>query len=66
MNWFLHLADARRTIESWRQDYNAQRPHSALGYRTPHELAALFTEAVIPLMPQKQEQPNGGDTPELI
>jgi putative transposase len=41
-NWFLHLADARRTIESWRQDYNEQRPHSALAYRTPHEFASLF------------------------
>jgi putative transposase len=41
-NWFVHLADARRRIESWRQDYNEQRPHSALAYRTPHEFASLF------------------------
>jgi putative transposase len=45
-NWFLHLADARRIIESWRQDYNAQRPHSALAYRTPQEFAALFTKPI--------------------
>jgi putative transposase len=41
-NWFLNMADARRTIESWRRDYNEQRPHSALAYRTPYEFAALF------------------------
>ena len=39
-NWFLNAADARRKILDWRQDYNQQRPHSALGYRTPSEYAA--------------------------
>lgn len=38
-NWFGDLAEARRTIEGWRQDYNQVRPHSALGYRTPEEFA---------------------------
>jgi putative transposase len=38
-NWFLDLAEARRIIEAWRQDYNQCRPHSALGYRTPEEFA---------------------------
>jgi putative transposase len=33
-NWFGDLAEARETIEAWRQDYNQCRPHSALGYRT--------------------------------
>ena len=28
-------------IESWRQHYNAVRPHSSLGYLTPNEFAAL-------------------------
>jgi putative transposase len=36
-SWFLSLADARRIIEAWRQDYNAVRPHSSLGYLTPEE-----------------------------
>ena len=39
-NWFLDLADARQIIEAWRLDYNSSRPHSALGYATPEELAA--------------------------
>lgn len=36
-NWFTTLADARVSIEQWRQDYNHARPHSSLGYRTPTE-----------------------------
>ncbi len=41
-HWFLGLADARRIIEAWRQDYNQHRPHSAIGHRTPEELRAEF------------------------
>jgi len=32
--WFLNLADVKRKIESWREEYNAERPHSSLDYRT--------------------------------
>jgi len=38
-NWFISLADARRKIEAWRIEYNGQRPHSSLGYKTPDEYA---------------------------
>jgi putative transposase len=38
-HWFRDLEEAREKIETWRQDYNQQRPHSALGYRTPEEFA---------------------------
>ena len=44
-NWFLSLAQARTTIESWRCDYNGERPHSALDYRTPNEFATLLAHA---------------------
>jgi putative transposase len=40
-HWFLDLADARRIIAAWRQDYNTRRPHSALGGRTPEEFAKV-------------------------
>ena len=40
-NWFATLADARQKIEAWREDYNEQRPHSSLDYRTPREFAAI-------------------------
>lgn len=39
-HWFTSLDDARQTIEAWRIDYNQQRPHSSLGYRTPEEVHA--------------------------
>lgn len=34
-HWFLSLADARQTLERWREDYNNNRPHSALRNLTP-------------------------------
>ena len=36
---FMNLADARNKIEQWRQEYNAERPHSSLAYRTPDDFA---------------------------
>ena len=39
-NWFLSLAEARETIENWRQDYNEYRPHSSLDQQTPSEFVA--------------------------
>ncbi len=32
---FQSLTEARVVIEDWRQQYNQERPHSALGYQTP-------------------------------
>jgi putative transposase len=46
-HWFLGLADARHTVEAWRQDYNRARPHSALGYRAPEEFRLGFDAATI-------------------
>ena len=39
VSWFWNLFDARRKISAWQQDYNFQRPHSSLSYRTPEEFA---------------------------
>lgn len=39
-NWFVSLTDAREKIAAWRIDYNTERPHSALGYRSPEQFAA--------------------------
>ena len=38
-NWFTSLEEARRIIGEWRTHYNEERPHSALGYKTPKEFA---------------------------
>ena len=37
---FGSLREARETLATWQEDYNWQRPHSALGNLTPME----FTE----------------------
>jgi putative transposase len=34
-HWFLSLADAREKMEDWRKYYNEERPHGAIGQKTP-------------------------------
>ena len=50
VSWFQNLFDARRKITAWRKEYNEERPHSSLGYKTPNEFAqaqaAVFYTAV--------------------
>ena len=41
-NWFRTLNGVRHTLDRWREEYNDERPHSALGYRTPREVAAAL------------------------
>lgn len=36
-HWFLSLEDAKTKLSAWQNEYNTERPHSALGYRTPRE-----------------------------
>ena len=38
---FAHLLEARVVLAAYRKEYNEQRPHSSLGYRTPAEVAAV-------------------------
>jgi putative transposase len=42
---FRSFADAKAAIERWIAWYNAERPHQALGYRSPHQYHAQ----VVPL-----------------
>jgi putative transposase len=42
VSWFRNLFDARIKIATWKREYNEERPHSSLGYRTPAE----FVEAI--------------------
>lgn len=70
-HWFRTLQDVRRTVESWRQEYNCERPHSGLDYMTPEEFrqttdrgkdggnAALENTIRFPLSPS----PDGGCEP---
>jgi putative transposase len=34
-HWFMSLQDARSKLEAWQREYNTERPHSSLGYRSP-------------------------------
>jgi len=40
VSWFQNLFEARRKIAAWRTEYNEERPHSSLGYKTPKAFAA--------------------------
>ena len=46
-NWFTNLDDARSKIMQWKQEYNGERPHSSLGYRTPNEFAEVLKSSVM-------------------
>ena len=46
-NWFRNLVDAREKIAAWRDEYNSERPHSSLGYRTPNEFAEVLKSSVM-------------------
>ena len=45
-HWFRSIRHAREAIEDWRIHYNTQRPHSALGYKTPAEVLATRAEVL--------------------
>jgi putative transposase len=45
---FPTLARARAEVELWRVDYNTERPHSALGYRTPKAFGDLVRSELPP------------------
>jgi putative transposase len=73
---FTSLVQARRIVEAWRIDYNAVRPHSSLGYRTPEEFAAAWNAAnggkrrpgclsVPPCSERSRPSPSGGLRPAL-
>ena len=36
-SWFRTLNVVGNTLANWRREYNWERPHSSLGYRTPEE-----------------------------
>ena len=43
LHLFWSLAHAKVTIGDWKEEYNHDRPHSSLGYRTPRAYAAICT-----------------------
>jgi putative transposase len=45
-NWFLSLDDAQERVEVWRQHYNSERPHGALGNVSPLVYASAMAKGV--------------------
>jgi putative transposase len=62
-HWFVSVADAQTTIESWRVDYNTVRPHSSLDGATPHHFAKI-TAGARRLTPPRPDQKNDDRKPE--
>jgi putative transposase len=54
--WFGSVAEAAVIIEAYRQSYNATRPHSSLGYRTPAEVRSEHDTMVDTGVPQPGRQ----------
>jgi len=48
-HWFRSIGHARQEITLWRHHYNTERPHSALGYKSPVEFVATAASALEPL-----------------
>jgi putative transposase len=42
MEWFDSLKEAQVVVELWREHYNHERPHSALGYLSPHQFIRQY------------------------
>ena len=43
LHWFGSLPHARAVIHAWKEEYNTERPHSALQWRTPAAFAQSIT-----------------------
>jgi putative transposase len=54
VEWFRNRHEATVLIEQWRRHYNEVRPHSSLGYQTPHEFKAADRSPV----PEESSSPS--------
>ena len=59
-NWLVNFAHARLRIEAWRKEYNVERRHSSLDYRTPEEFARVFSELTSRMAATLPEPPLDG------
>jgi putative transposase len=50
VSWFQNLWDARRKIAAWLVQYNQERPHSSLDYRTPNEFVQQWRAAQLQMV----------------
>jgi putative transposase len=55
-HWFDSLEEAREILESWRMEYNTERPHSALENRAPMEHLRYLAELLALRENENKEQ----------
>jgi putative transposase len=53
VEWFNNLREAKVVIESWRQHYNEERPHSSLKYQTPVEFRLAHRQSQTSFAPTR-------------
>lgn len=41
-HWFRTIEETKATLETWRREYNTERPHTSLGLKTPAAFAASW------------------------
>ena len=63
MEWFRSRAEAKVVIEQWRQHYNADRPHSSLGYLTPLMFKQQDPEQQNRIVQKRLRKPNPSTQP---
>ena len=45
-HYFFGLKDATMVLDSWKEDYNNERPHGSLGQIPPIEYRSAWTQSV--------------------
>ena len=67
---FHNLADVRTKCHEWKEDYNTERPHQALGYQSPEKYAEQHYQSTLndrQLYPQKIcEEASGGISEQIL
>jgi putative transposase len=62
--WFRTLGDVRQKLADWQQEYNCERPHSSLDYRTPEEFKRACDESrAMALLSSQNTNPQPRETP---
>ena len=56
-HWFMSLADAQKKLEDWRKHYNEERPHGAIGQKTPNDAESRWrSQPAIVTEPEKSNR----------
>jgi putative transposase len=62
---FYSLEEAKIILGSWRDEYNAERPHSSLNYQTPNEYAEAYAKPPGATRPRPQQADVSLTTPAI-